>query len=262
LGEKAGFNRPAFFILLWKYMKSVENIVIIGYTDKTVFKEKKMKTQKKAMPKKPDTLQPIRLLKPEFKGGKTVCDALRKRKTVREIGNKKISMQQLSNLLWAAGGINRKKGPFGIPGRTAATASNSQEIDIYVLKQEGAYLYDPAAHSLVPVAAGDFRAMGIGRGQAPAGAEAPVRLVFVADIDKFINTAGFQEPGLRDPERQKAYYYADTGLMAGNVYLFAASAGLAAWFHNCDREGLRSKLKLRPDQLALFGQTVGYPDKS
>ena len=205
-------------------------------------------------------LQPILLLKPVFGKGRSVLISLRDRKTCRSFSDKKLSPQMLSNLLWAACGINRKKGPFGIPGRTAASASNSQEISLYVALQDGVYLYEPIPHCLIPVASGDLRAMAIGKGQVPAGAKAPVRLIYVADIDKF-SEAGFQEPGLKDPETQKAYYYADTGLIAGNVYVFAASLGLAAWFHNCDRINLSPRLKLRANQRVLFGQTVGYPEK-
>src|SRR5450759_4511996 len=84
-------------------------------------------------------LNPIPLLKPESDGGKTVMKALKQRKTIREISDKNIPLQKLSNLLWAACGVNRKKGPFGIPGRTSATASNSQEIDLYVTLKEGTY---------------------------------------------------------------------------------------------------------------------------
>lgn len=155
--------------------------------------------------------------------------------------------------------MNRKRGPFGIPGRTAASASNSQEIDVYVALQPATYLYDPFHHRLVPAVAGDLRPLAIGRGQDHAGAEAPVRLIYVADIDKLANTAGFQQPGLRDPDVQRSYYYVDTGLIAANLYLFAASIGLGTWFHNCDRSGLSAKLSLRKDQRVLFGQTVGYP---
>jgi hypothetical protein len=82
-------------------------------------------------------LEVIRLLKPKYEGGKSVMASLRQRRTDRNIGDRPITPQLLSNLLWAAGGINRQKGPFGIPGRTAASASNSQEIDIYVLLKEG-----------------------------------------------------------------------------------------------------------------------------
>ena len=102
--------------------------------------------------------------------------------------------------------------------------------------------------------------MAIGRGQGKWGANAPVRLIYVVDIDKF-DKAGFQEPGLHDAEIRKSYYYADTGLIAGNVYLFAASAGLAAWFHNCDKEAVAKNLNLPKSKRPLFGQTVGYPGK-
>jgi hypothetical protein len=83
----------------------------------------------------------------------------------------------------------------------------------------------------------------------------------VADVARYAQ-ARLQEPGLKDPEVQKSYYNVATGLIAGNAYLFAASQGLAAWFHNCDKAGLAAELKLRPDQRVLFGQTVGYPEKS
>jgi SagB-type dehydrogenase family enzyme len=186
---------------------------------------------------------------------------LQRRRTTREISAKKLPLQTLSNLLWAACGVNRRRGPFGIPGRTAASASNSQEIDVYVALEEGTYLYDPFHHRLIPVAVVDLRRFAIGRGQAEAGGEAPVRLIYIADIDKLVHTAGYQEPGLREPDVQRSYYYIDTGLIAANVYLFAASVGLAAWFHNCDKSELSTKLNLRKDQRVLFGQTVGYPKK-
>ncbi|BDG01441.1 nitroreductase family protein [Anaeromyxobacter oryzae] len=204
-------------------------------------------------------LQPIELPAPGPDPGGSLATALRLRKTTREIGDDELSLQTLSELLWAACGVNREKGPFGLPGRTAASASNSQEIDVYAALRDGTYLYDPFRHRLVPVVAGDLRRLAIGRGQAGGGAGAPVRLVYVADVDRLVHTSGFREPGLRDPEVQRSYYYVDTGLIAANVYLFAASAGLAAWFHNCDRSGLSARLSLRDDQRVLFGQTVGYP---
>jgi nitroreductase len=204
-------------------------------------------------------LKPIVLLKPRLDDGKPVLKALKQRKTIREISDKKLPLQTLSDLLWAACGVNRKKGPFGIPGRTAATASNSQEIDLYVALKEGIYLYDAFHHRLIPVVAGDLRSLAIGPGQANFGDKAPVRLIYVVDLDKLIHTSGYQEPGLRDPEIQKSYYYVDTGLIAGNVYLFAASRGLASWFHNCNKSRLTAKLNLKSDQRVLFGQTIGYP---
>ncbi len=202
----------------------------------------------------------ITLPKPAEGRGTSTFAALGKRRTDRAIGDRKLSLQMLSNLLWSACGVNRAEGPFGIPGRTAASASNSQEIDLYVAMQDGVYRYEPVLHCLSLVATDDLRAAAIGRGQGKAGAMAPVRLIYVVDMDKF-RRAGFQEPGLWDPEVQKSYYFVDTGLIAANVYLFAASQGLAAWFHNCDKEELSARLGLRPDQRVLFGQTVGYRQK-
>jgi hypothetical protein len=205
--------------------------------------------------------QPVELPGPALDSGRSLLQALRRRQTVRELSSRALPAQVLSNLLWSAWGINRKKGPFNLPGRTAASASDSQEIDLYVLMRDGAYLYEAAAHRLVPAAAVDLRPLALNRGQGAMGAEAPVQLVYVADVNKLANTCGFPEPGLRDPEIQKAYYYVDTGLIAGNVSLFAASSGLAAWFHNCQKPELAQALSLRADQRVLFAHTVGYPEK-
>jgi len=205
-------------------------------------------------------LQPIELPKPDKDGGKSVLAALQVRKTNRNISEERLSPQMLSNLLWAAWGVNREAGPFGQIGRTAASASNSQEIDLYVALAEGIYLYEAVPHRLTPVVGGDHRAKAGGRGRGGAAARAPVNLIFVADIAKF-GKARLQEPGLRDTEIQKSYYNVATGLIAGNVYLFAASQGLAAWFHNCNKPALAAALKLRSEQRVLYAQTVGVPAK-
>jgi Nitroreductase family len=207
----------------------------------------------------PGKLKPISLVKPAFEGGATVFEALKMRRTSRAIGDASIPLQTLSDILWAAQGVNRKRGPFNGPGRTAGSASNSQEICVHVALEKGTYLYEPDAHRLTPVAAGDNRALAIGPGQGNAGAQAPVRLIYVVDIDRFKN-AGFQEPGLYDPEIQKSYYFVDTGLIAQNVYLAAASLGLATWFHNCNRAAVEKKLGLPQHKRALFGQTIGYAE--
>ena len=205
---------------------------------------------------KPDG-EALSLPKPGVGGTMSVTSALLLRRTEREMGSKRLSRQMLSNLLWAACGVNRELGPFGAAGITAASASDSQEIEVYAALDSGCYLYDPGKHRLLLVHAGDVRSMAIGKGQSGMGAEAPLRLVYVANLERF-KTAGFQEPGLDDPEIQKSYYYVDTGLIAGNVYLFAASQGLSAWFHNCDKAGLEEKLQLGKSRRILFGQTVGY----
>ncbi|MBP8604914.1 MAG: SagB/ThcOx family dehydrogenase [Phycisphaerae bacterium] len=202
-------------------------------------------------------LTPIELVKPSADGGKSVLAALWERKTNRSISDRPLSDQDLSNLLWAAFGANRPDGVRGKPGRTAATASNAQEIDIYAVLPAGIYRYDAVAHRLMPAVEGDHRGL-VGRRRQGAMAAAPVILVYVADIGKY-KSAPFQEPGLRDPEIQKSYYNVAIGLIAGNVYLFAASQGLAAWFHNCNKPALAEVLKLGPEQYVMYAQTVGHP---
>ena len=164
----------------------------------------------------------------------------------------------LSNLLWAAFGINRETGAFGKPGKTAASASNSQEIDLYVAMPEGVYIYEAAPHCLTPVVSGDFRARA-GRGSA---ATAPVNIFYIIDFNRYELGNSQPDRSIGNPEVQKSYYYTDTGIIAQNVYLFAASHDLAAWFHNCDKINTVKEFKLRPEQLVLFAQSVGYPEKS
>jgi nitroreductase len=200
-------------------------------------------------------LKPIVLPKPETEGGKSVLAALKERRTTRNISAKELPAQVLSNLLWAAFGVNRDKGSFGKPGRTAASASNSQEIDLYVALPEGVYLYEAVPHRLAPVVAGDFRS----RAGRAAAASAPVNIFYVVDLSRYDTGPGQPDRRIGDPEVQKSYYYTDTGLIAASVYLFAASQGLAAWFHNCNREAAAKEFKLRADQRVLFAQTVGYP---
>ena len=202
-------------------------------------------------------LKPITLPEPVFERCSTLFESLKMRQTSRSISNKEMSLQLLSDILWAAQGVNRVQGPLGSLGLTAGSASNSQEILVYVAREEGTYLYEPQSHKMIPVAAGDIRPLAIGPGQRKAGADAPIRLIYVADIGRF-KKAGFQEPGLYDAEIQKSYYFVDTGLVAQNVYLAAASLGLGSWFHNCNKAELAQVLKLNSQQRVLFGQTVGY----
>ncbi|HUT28450.1 MAG TPA: nitroreductase family protein [Sedimentisphaerales bacterium] len=200
-------------------------------------------------------LQPITLLKPQTDGGKSVLAALQERRTIRDIKADKLPLQVLSNLLWAAFGVNREKASFGKTGRTAPSASNSQEIDLYIALPEGVYLYEAVAHRLTPVVAGDFRR----RAGRRAATTAPVNIFYVVDLTRYDLGQGQPDRRIGDPEVQKSYYYTATGLIAQNVYLFAASQDLAAWFHNCDRENAAKEFKLRPEQRVLFAQTVGYP---
>jgi hypothetical protein len=129
--------------------------------------------------------EPIALLRPETEGGKSVLAALKARRTNRNISAEKRSPQMLSNLLWAAWGVNRNPGPMGRLGRTAASASNSQEIDLYVVMPEATYFYEAETHRLYPVALGDLRAKVSAHGRREELAKAPVILVYVVDIEKY-----------------------------------------------------------------------------
>jgi len=202
-------------------------------------------------------LQPILLPKPEKEDGRSLLASIQDRRTTRNISGKELPLRVLSNLLWAAFGVNREQASFNKPGRTAPSASNSQEIDLYVALQEGVYLYEAIPHRLVPVVAGDFRARA-GRGRA---ATAPVNIFYIVDLTRYDLGPDQPDRAIGDPEVQKSYYYTDTGFIAQNVYLFAASMGLAAWFHNCDKENTVREFKLGRQQKVLFAQSVGYMEE-
>ena len=200
-------------------------------------------------------LQKIVLPKPEEDGGKSVLAALKLRKTTRSISSKKLPLQMMSNILWAGFGVNRDSGMAGKKGRTAPSASNSQEIDLYVILEEGVYLYDANTHGLEPIVAGDYR----NRSGRRDAATAPLNIIYVADTSKYDLGPSQPDRNIGDPEVQKSYFYTDTGFIAQNVYLAAASFGLAAWFHNCDKVNTVKEFNLKSSQLVLFAQTVGYP---
>jgi SagB-type dehydrogenase family enzyme len=150
----------------------------------------------------------------------------------------------LSNLLWAASEVNRADSGK----RTAPSARNWQEIDVYVALADGTYRFDPPSHTLQPVAQGDLRRL---TGVQNFVASAPVNLVYVANLDRMIDTTA---------EHRLLYSAADTGFIAQNVYLYCASAGLAAVVRgSIDREPLAASLGLGPQQQIVLAQTVGYP---
>jgi nitroreductase len=123
--------------------------------------------------------------------------------------------------------------------------------------KDGLYLYEAIPHKLSPVKKGDFRTLS-GRGSA---ASAPVNIFYIADLLSYDLGPEQPDPWIGESEVQKSYYFTDTGFIAQNVYLFAASEGLAAWFHNCRKELIIEEFNLRKNQLVLFAQTVGYPDE-
>ncbi len=210
-----------------------------------------------AKPRSRDVLLPLRALAAYG----SLEAAFAKRRTVREVGAKRFGKQLLSDLLYAACGVNREQGPFGALGITAASASNSQEIDVYVALESGTYRFEPRGHLLRHVSSKDLRQYAFNPRQPQRAENAPVDLIFVVDLARLEHTEGFDEPGLHDPEVQKSYYFVDTGIIAGNVYLFAAAARLACWFHHCDRKSLVRELGLTKHQRVLFAQTLGYASR-
>jgi SagB-type dehydrogenase family enzyme len=190
-------------------------------------------------------LEAIALPKPQWEGGKPLMEVLKERKSSREFGAEKLPLQVVSNLLWAAFGVNRADGR-----RTAPSSSNRQEIDIYVATADGVYLYEAQAHLLKPLLAADIRAK---TGTQPFVAEAPMNLIYVADYAKMREAT---------PEDKAVTAAADTGFISQNVYLFCTSEGLATVVRgSVDREGLAKALNLGPDLRITYAQTVGYPKK-
>jgi len=187
---------------------------------------------------------PISLPAPAMEGGKPLLQVLRERKSSREFASEALPDRVLSNLLWAAWGVNRPDGR-----RTAPSASNRQEIEIFVVRADGAYLWDAKANTLQLVAPGDLRAT---TGTQPFPATAPVNLVYVADMTKAGRPA-------TDPQ-QMLNIGADAGFISENVYLFCASEGLATVVRaSVPKDALAKALKLRENQIIVLTQTVGYP---
>lgn len=186
---------------------------------------------------------PVPLPPPQTTGGRPLMQVLKDRHSTREFSSQRLSPQTLSNLLWAAFGINRPDGK-----RTAPSAMNWQEIDVYVATQDGLYVYDAKANALKPVLQQDVRGA---TGQQAFVKDAALDLVYVADLGKTGRASG---------EDQIMYTAADTGFIAQNVYLFCASEGLAAVVRgSVDREAFAKTAKLRSNQKIVLAQTVGYP---
>jgi len=186
----------------------------------------------------------IKLVAAQTDGGLPLMKALALRKTSRSFSGKMLPDQVLSNLLWAACGINRA----GEGKKTAPTALNNQEIDIYVALVEGLYLYNAKAHALTLIVAKDLRAM---TGKQGFAGDAPLNLIYVADLSKIKSMSD---------EDKALYSGADTGFISQNVYLFCASEGLATVVRGyVDKEALAAAMNLGKDKKIMLAQTVGYP---
>jgi len=176
-------------------------------------------------------------------GGMPVMEAFQLRKSQRLFSSKELSSQQLSNLLWAAYGINR---PDGF--RTVPAAKNWYEYDIYVLKSDGWFLYEVTKHALLKMGKEDLRVYG---GTQDFVKAAPVILVYIADFGRMNDTTD---------ELRKFFSAVDVGYISQNVYLWCASEGLATIIlGQVDKEKVREVLKLKPNQQVILSQPVAYP---
>ena len=187
--------------------------------------------------------QDVILPEPQKNGGMPLMEALSKRKSIRDYSDKEIPMQVLSDLLWAAYGFNRPQQKM----RTVPSAWNIQNMNIYVAKADGLYLYDAVSHSLKWILNEDIRAQ---TGTQSYVRDAAVNLVYVADLS-MMSRAG---------DRGEFYSIAHAGFIGQNVYLFCASFDLATVVRDLiNRDALREVMKLEDDQEIMLAQSIGYP---
>ena len=185
----------------------------------------------------------VRLPAPRDAGGMPLMAALKRRHSTREYSEQPLSEQTLSDLLWAAFGINRSSGD-----RTAPYWRHVMVIDVYVARSDGVWLYEPQMHSLRRYLSDDIRAQ---TGLQSFVATAPVNLIYVAHGERMKDVS---------PEDRRLYASVDSGFIGQNVYLFCASAGLGSVFRGAvDYQKLAGLLKLPDGVFVTFAQTVGYP---
>lgn len=185
----------------------------------------------------------IDLPQPQKSGGMQLMEALQNRRSQRSFSEKELPLQTLSNLLWAAYGVNRQGDK-----RTVPSAMGWNEFDIYLVQPGGWYLYNPQEHSLVQKGGTDLRTLACTQ---KYGQVAPLNLVYVADYSRMENA---------EQHEKQLYAAMDVGFISQNVYLFCASEGLATVVRaTVNKENLRKKMNLQPEQHILLGQTVGYP---
>ena len=191
----------------------------------------------------PPAPTPRRLPTPRNEGGMPLMTALKHRHSIREYLDKPLSEQLLSDLLWAAFGINRPSGD-----RTAPYWRHVMVIDVYAAMADGVWLYDPKLHALLRHMPNDIRAQ---TGKQDFVATAPLNLIYVAHGERMTDVS---------PEDRRLYASVDAGFIGQNVYLFCASEGLGSVFRAAvDYAKLASTLKLPDQQFVTFAQTVGYP---
>ncbi|NLP10654.1 SagB/ThcOx family dehydrogenase [bacterium] len=185
----------------------------------------------------------IRLPAPDTTGGRPLMQVLKERRSIRSYSDRALSDTTLANLLWAAFGVNRPDGR-----RTAPSARNRQEINIYLFKQDGVFFYQAAENALERISNQDLRKL---TGSQDFVATAPLNLLYVADMSKLNGTSS---------EEAALYIGADCGLIAENVYLYCTSEGLATVVRGMvNRTALTDTLKLPITHRIVLAQTVGYP---
>lgn len=196
----------------------------------------------------------VKLNAPDKTRGLPVMQALSVRASVRDWSDTDLSLQDLSDLLWAANGINRPE----IGKRTAASAMNAQDVDVYVVNKDGAFLYDAKQHALIMVAAGDHREElatrpggGPGAGGPPPSTPAPVQLFLVSDLSRFSRGTD---------ELKKEWAAIDAGIVSANISLFCAGTGLSTRPRaSMNKDALKSLLKLKDTQVPVLNHPVGHP---
>jgi len=188
----------------------------------------------------------IKLSAPDKKGGKPLMTVLSDRKSGRNyVAGKQLTQNQLSNLLWAAQGVNRPDGRL-----TSPTARNWQEIDLYAVMESGTYLYNREKHSLDLKSKEDLRKYAAKQEFAQ---KAPLILVYVVNYGKMTGA---------DEESKKRFSSVDCGFIGQNIYLYCASEGLSTVFLGMvDTKGMGRVLKLDHNFEVLFSQTIGVPAK-
>lgn len=190
----------------------------------------------------------ISLNAPNKTGGKSIMQTLSDRHSDREFDSKELTLQDISDLLWAANGVNRPDGK-----RTAPSAMNKQDVDIYVLTKDGAYRYDASAHVLKGITTGDHRALISSSRSSQTSSTPPVGLVLVSDLSKF-------GPNASDKAFQMGAL--DTGIVSQNINLFCSGKGFATVPRmSMDVDGLKKTLGLSDSQVPMLNNPVGYPKK-
>jgi len=189
-------------------------------------------------------LQPIKLNKPGKKRGLPLMEALSVKASAVEWSDRELSLQDLSDLLWAANGINRPE----VKKSTASSAQNARDVDVYVFMKEGVYLYDPESHTLKPVLAGDFRSQIMMAPPPPSNP--PVQLILVSESARF---------RMGPPELRYEWGAIDTGIVSQNISLFCAATGIKTRPRaSMDKEKIKSLLKLKETQHVFLNHPVGY----